>query len=148
MSSYNAITWRLISPQVARLAGITYRQLDWWIRTGLVTCENPAPGTGHERGFTVYDVIAIRAAGDLRKHGASMQAIRKAVDALRAEWDIADPLQTGKMIVIDARVYFAPTDDELWDVLRGQAAVKRFLYLDASELARDTIDRVKVLMAA
>lgn len=148
MNCDSFISWRLISPQVARLAGITYRQLDWWIRTGLVPCAEPGIGTGHERGFTVYDAIAIRAAADLRREGASLQAIRKAVDALRAKWEIDSPLNTGKLLVINGRVYFVVTDTELWDVINGQAVIKRFFKLDASELARDTIEKVTVLMAA
>jgi len=144
----NLITARLGVKNVAQLAGITYRQIDWWIQEGLVTCAEPSTGRGIERGFSVMDVIAIRAAANLRREGASLQAIRKAVNALRAKWEIDSPLHSGRMIVLNGRVYFVESNTDIWDVLKGQLASKRFFTLDASELARDTIERVELLMAA
>jgi len=144
----NLMSWRLGAGQVTQLAGITYRQLDWWIHTEIVQCADPAAGRGCDRGYSVYDLIAIRAAAGLRKEGASLQAIRKAVDALRAKWGIDSPLHSGRMLVINGRVYFVESNTDIWDVLRGQLASNRFFTLDASELARDTIERVTVIMAA
>lgn len=148
MTSYSYLDWRLRSKQVVKLAGITYRMLDYWIRTGLVQCVDPGRGTGTDRLFSMFDVIAVRAAANLRKDGASLQEIRKAVELLRSEWAISEPLHSGKLLVINSRVYYAASDAELWDVIRGQAAIKRLITLDAGELARDTLKRVEVLIAA
>ncbi|MHB1356197.1 MAG: MerR family transcriptional regulator [Anaerolineae bacterium] len=148
MASYVYLDWRLRSKQVIKLAEITYRQLDYWVSTGLVQCIEPGHGTGTDRLFSILDVIAVRAAAGLRKDGASLQEIRKAVELLRSEWSISEPLHSGKLLVINGRVYYAASEAEVWDVIRGQAAIKRLITLDAGELARDTIQKVGVLIAA
>lgn len=142
------IDWRLVSNQVAKLAGITERQLGYWVHTGFLKILEPGNGKGYNRYFSMLDVVAVRAAASLRRDGASLQTIRKAVDVLRSEWDIAEPLHSGLLLVINGRAYYAANDAELWDVIRGQAAVKRFITLDAGELARDTMLKVEALLAA
>jgi DNA-binding transcriptional MerR regulator len=42
--------------EVARLAGVTYRQLDYWLRIGAIQIEDPTPGTGRPRLFTEDEV--------------------------------------------------------------------------------------------
>lgn len=142
------VDWRLVSKQVAKLAGITERQLGYWIHTGLVKIIEPGHGKGYDRYFSMLDAVAVRAAASMRRDGASLQTIRKAVDVLRSEWAISEPLHSGKLLVINGRAYYAANDAELWDVIRGQQAVKRFITLDAGELARDTMLKVEVLLAA
>ena len=47
--------------QAAKAAGITYRQLDYWLRTGMITLEEgpETPGSGHRRRFTTAEVQAL-----------------------------------------------------------------------------------------
>lgn len=75
------------APEVCRLVGITYRQLDYWIRSGAITTTNfPFPGSGDWRLFTDDDVAELRLIADLRSLGFSLQAIRRnGPSALRAK---------------------------------------------------------------
>lgn len=47
--------------EVARLVGLSYRQLDWWIRTGKIeTSFNGMPGSGHSRRWSGDDVRRLK----------------------------------------------------------------------------------------
>jgi MerR HTH family regulatory protein len=50
------------SEETARLAGISYRQLDYWCREGALGPELQRPlGSGRRRRFTAQDLTALRA---------------------------------------------------------------------------------------
>lgn len=49
------------SPQACRITGITYRQLDYWIRTGVITPQVTADGSGSRRRFSILDLRALAA---------------------------------------------------------------------------------------
>src|SRR5207248_2773191 len=67
------------SPEVRRLAGCTYRELDYWTRSGLVTPSiRDAHGTGTQRLYSLQDAVTLRAIKALRNAGLSLQAIRRA----------------------------------------------------------------------
>lgn len=38
--------------EVARVSGVSYRQLDYWARTGLIEGQEDTPGTGNYRRWT------------------------------------------------------------------------------------------------
>jgi DNA-binding transcriptional MerR regulator len=48
------------SREVCEHVGVTYRQLDYWARTGLVTPSTPAAGQGTRRRFSAADVERVR----------------------------------------------------------------------------------------
>lgn len=41
--------------------GVTYRQLDYWCRTGVIALANPGNGSGSRREVTALEVDAIKA---------------------------------------------------------------------------------------
>lgn len=49
--------------QVAAMTGATYRQLDYWARTGRIPGQDPgaSTGSGHARAWTVQQVERARA---------------------------------------------------------------------------------------
>jgi DNA-binding transcriptional MerR regulator len=48
-------------PQVCTLVGITYRQLDYWARTGLLTPTiASAKGSGSKRRYSYHDVVELK----------------------------------------------------------------------------------------
>ena len=62
-------------PQVCELAGITYRQLDYWARVGLVRPSiTEAQGSGTQRRYSLADVAALKVVGQLRQ-GARLLSI-------------------------------------------------------------------------
>jgi DNA-binding transcriptional MerR regulator len=104
-------------PQVCKIVGITYRQLDHWDRTGL---KSPslmrANGSGSQRLYSYLDVLDLRIIKQLLDAGVTLQRARKAIDFLResgAELTSASLVlgATGSVLVRD--------DEELLDLLKG-----------------------------
>ena len=77
-------------PVACAAADITYRQLDYWARTGLVEPSvRPATGSGTQRLYGFRDILVLKVVKRLLDTGVSLQNIRTAVEHLRARaWRI------------------------------------------------------------
>ena len=104
----------------ARAAGISYRQLDYWARTGLVEPTiRGAAGSGSQRLYGFRDILVLKLVKRLLDTGISLQQIRTAVEQLR-ESGITDLAQT-TLMSDGATVYLCASSDEVMDLLsRGQ----------------------------
>ena len=72
-------------PTVCKIVGITYRQLDYWARTGLVSPSvRQAEGSGTQRLYSFDDVVQMRVVKRLLDTGVSLQRVRIAIDELRS----------------------------------------------------------------
>ena len=72
-------------PVACRAAGITYRQLDYWARTGLVEPSiRSAKGSGSQRLYSFRDILVLKVVKRLLDTGVSLQQIRTAVSALHS----------------------------------------------------------------
>ena len=75
-------------PQVCKIVGITYRQLDHWDRTGLKSPSlEQAKGSGTQRLYSYQDVVELRIIKQLLDAGVTLQRARKAIDFLRESGD-------------------------------------------------------------
>src|SRR5437870_12406964 len=71
-------------PDVCKLVGISYRQLDYWARTELLTPSiREAGGSGTQRLYSFQDLIQLRVIKQLLDTGVSLQKIRQAVGFLK-----------------------------------------------------------------
>lgn len=71
------------APEAVRIAGISYRQLDYWTRTGLITPSvNDAHGSGSQRLYSFQDLATLKVIKRLLDTGVSLQRVRKAVEHL------------------------------------------------------------------
>jgi DNA-binding transcriptional MerR regulator len=103
-------------------AGITYRQLDYWARTGLVEPSvRQATGSGSQRLYGFRDILVLRVVKRLLDTGISLQQIRKAVDFLRENGG-AD-LARITLVSDGASVYGCTSPDEVVDLLQGGQGV-------------------------
>src|SRR5919206_5254232 len=104
----------------ARAAGISYRQLDYWARTGLVEPTiRGAAGSGSQRLYGFRDILVLKLVKRLLDTGISLQQIRVAVNQLR-EAGISDLAQT-TLMSDGASVYLCTSNDEVIDLVsRGQ----------------------------
>jgi len=104
----------------ARAAGISYRQLDYWARTGLVEpTVRGAAGSGSQRLYGFRDILVLKLVKRLLDTGISLQQIRVAVDQLR-EAGIYDLAQT-TLMSDGASVYLCTSDEQVIDLVsRGQ----------------------------
>jgi len=106
--------------EAARVAAITYRQLDYWARTGLVEpTVRGASGSGSQRLYGYQDILVLKIVKSLLDAGVSLQQIRTAVEQLR-ELGISDLAQI-TLMSDGASVYLCTSDDEVIDLVhRGQ----------------------------
>ncbi|HEY8590559.1 MAG TPA: MerR family transcriptional regulator [Naasia sp.] len=104
----------------ARAAGISYRQLDYWARTGLVEPTiRGAAGSGSQRLYGFRDILVLKLVKRLLDTGISLQQIRTAIDQLR-EAGVSDLAQT-TLMSDGASVYLCTSNDEVIDLVsRGQ----------------------------
>ena len=109
-------------PIVCKAAGITYRQLDYWARTGLVepSVRNPS-GSGTQRLYSFRDILVLKVVKRLLDTGISLQQIRTAVMHLR-EHGVEDLAQI-TLMSDGASVYECTSDDEVIDLVRGGQGV-------------------------
>lgn len=102
------------------VAGITYRQLDYWARTGLVEpTVREASGSGTSRLYSFRDILVLRVVKGLLDAGVSLPNIRTAIATLR-ERGVAD-LAEITLMSDGTTVYECTSTDEILDLLkRGQ----------------------------
>jgi DNA-binding transcriptional MerR regulator len=109
-------------PVACSAAGITYRQLDYWARTGLVVPEvRGASGSGSQRLYSFRDILMLKVIKRLIDAGISLQQIRTAIDHLRAR-GVADLTQV-TLMSDGVSVFECTSDDEVIDLLRGGQGV-------------------------
>ena len=109
-------------PVAASAAQITYRQLDYWARTGLVEPTlRGAHGSGSQRLYSFRDILALSLVKRLLDTGVSLANIRTALGTLRAHGthDLA-----GLTLLSDGvTVYECSTDQQVIDLVRGGQGV-------------------------
>ena len=109
-------------PTACSAAGITYRQLDYWARTGLVEpTVREATGSGTSRLYSFRDILVLKIVKKLLDAGVSLQNIRSAVGALRDRG--VEQLAQTTLISDGTTVYECTSTDEMVDLLQGGQAV-------------------------
>lgn len=110
------------APQVCSLVGITYRQLDYWARTGLITPSvQTAQGSGTQRRYSFTDIVQLKVVKRLLDAGMSLNKIRSAMTILREQLASNNPLNDVTLLSDGATIFAAHSADEVVDVFqRGQ----------------------------
>jgi DNA-binding transcriptional MerR regulator len=109
-------------PTACSAAGISYRQLDYWARTGLVEPSvRPASGSGTQRLYSFRDILVLKVVKRLLDTGISLQQIRSAVEHLheRGSANLAEVT----LMSDGVSVYEFTSPDEVFDVLQGGQGV-------------------------
>jgi DNA-binding transcriptional MerR regulator len=109
-------------PTACTAAGITYRQLDYWARTGLVEPSvRAASGSGSQRLYGFRDILTLKVVKRLLDTGISLQQIRTAVAYLREQG--AGDIAQVTLMSDGATVYACTSPDEVVDLLQGGQGV-------------------------
>ena len=109
-------------PTACSAAGITYRQLDYWARTGLVEPSiRTAAGSGSQRLYSFTDILVLKVVKRLLDTGVSLQNIRTAVSHLRERG--VDDLAQITLMSDGASVYECTSADEVVDLVQGGQGV-------------------------
>ena len=103
-------------------AGISYRQLDYWARTGLVEPSvRSATGSGTSRLYGFRDILVLKIVKRLLDAGISLQNIRSAVTHLRNRGVVE--LESITLMSDGASIYECASPDEIVDLLAGGQGV-------------------------
>ncbi len=110
------------APQVCNLVGITYRQLDYWARTGLIKPSiQSAQGSGTQRRYSFIDIVQLKVVKKLLDAGMSLKKIRSAMEILREQLASNNPLNDVTLLSNGASIFAAHSADEVVDVFqKGQ----------------------------
>jgi DNA-binding transcriptional MerR regulator len=109
-------------PQVCALIGITYRQLDYWARTGLLRPSlAEAKGSGSKRLYSYRDLLELKVIKQLLDAGVSLKSARRAVDCLRR--DLGADLAAANLVLTGSDSVLARSNGEVVDLLAGGQGV-------------------------
>jgi DNA-binding transcriptional MerR regulator len=110
-------------PQVCKIVGITYRQLDYWARQGLITPSvADAKGSGSQRLYAYRDIVELKVIKQLLDGGVALQKARKAIEYLRA--NLGEDLASADLVLDGPNSLLVRTDAELIDLFRkGQGVL-------------------------
>ncbi|HET7481765.1 MAG TPA: MerR family transcriptional regulator [Actinomycetota bacterium] len=109
-------------PQACKIVDITYRQLDYWTRTGLVEpTVQAATGSGSQRLYSFNDLLQLKVIKSLTDAGASLQKVRQAIDFVRDNLD--DDWSRLTIATDGTKVYALTSEAEVLDLLRSGQGV-------------------------
>ena len=110
-------------PQVCKIVGITYRQLDYWARTDLIRPSiADARGSGTQRRYSYRDLLELKVIKSLLDAGVSLQLARKAIEYLRQ--NLGEDIGTASLVLNGPGSVLARSDGEVIDVMRkGQGVL-------------------------
>jgi DNA-binding transcriptional MerR regulator len=110
-------------PQVCKIVGITYRQLDYWARTDLLRPSLvDAAGSGSQRRYSYRDLVALKVIKSLLDAGLSLQTARKAIEYLRDH--LGEDLASASLVLDGNRSVLVRTGDDIVDIVRqGQGVL-------------------------
>ncbi len=118
----DSLTSGFSGPMVCRLTGVTYRQLDYWARTDLVTPSiRSAQGSGSKREYSYGDLLEVKVIKSLLSSGVALARARQAVECLRMS--LGANLSSSSLVLSDAGSVLARDEDALVDLLRGGQGV-------------------------
>jgi DNA-binding transcriptional MerR regulator len=108
------------SSEVAQIAGVSLRQLQWWDEQRVVSPRHE----GHKRLYLAQEVIEISLIAELRRKGFSLQKIRRVLEFLQKELGERLPeVLTGNSdlhLLTDGKsVYLEQNHEQIVDILKG-----------------------------
>jgi DNA-binding transcriptional MerR regulator len=111
-------------PEVCRVVGITYRQLDYWARTDLVRPSlADARGSGTQRRYSYQDLVRLKVVKSLLDAGVKLQAARAAIDYLRGDFG-ETKWETASLVLDGSNSVFVRDGEALVDLVRrGQGVL-------------------------
>jgi DNA-binding transcriptional MerR regulator len=108
-------------PEVTKIVGISYRQLDYWARTGLVRPSvKDAQGSGTQRLYSFQDLAMLKLIKRMLDSGVNLQQIRKAMITLK---DLKEPALGTTLVSDGNRIYQVESPEAVVDLLASGQGV-------------------------
>jgi len=110
-------------PQVCKIVGITYRQLDYWARTDLIRPSiADAKGSGTQRRYSYRDLVELKVIKNLLDAGVSLQLARRGIEYIRQ--NIGEDIASANLVMNGPHPVLARSDGEVIDLMRkGQGVL-------------------------
>jgi DNA-binding transcriptional MerR regulator len=124
------------SSEVARISGVSLRQLQWWDERNVVSPSQQ----GHRRVYLPEEVVEVSVIAALRRKGFSLQKIRRVLRFLQKEMGkrLADAVATGAdihLLTDGKNIYLEDQPDRIIDVMKN-ARQPMFLVCVTDQLKR------------
>src|SRR5579871_936352 len=108
------------SSEVARICGVSLRQLQWWAERHVVSPRQD----GHKRVYTPQEVVEVSVIAELRRKGFSLQKIRRVLRFLQRDMGkrLSDALANSSDIhlLTDGKsIYLEEAPNRIIDVLKN-----------------------------
>jgi DNA-binding transcriptional MerR regulator len=108
------------SADVARLSGVSLRQLQWWDEQKVVSPRHD----GHKRIYDMAEVVEVSVIAELRRKGFSLQKIRRVLRFLQKEMgkrlaDILAPESDIHLLTDGKHIYLEEDHARIVDVLKN-----------------------------
>lgn len=108
------------APAAVHAAGVTYRQLDYWARTQLVTPSvRPAGGCGTQRLYSRDDIVRLAVLRSLLELGLSLPMLREFLPVLMREGfvELTHGRWTVARLILDPYAVAASVDERLAEAI-------------------------------
>lgn len=130
---------------VARIVGVTARQLDYWADTGfIVPSIQEGAGRGKVRLYSFVDLVQVKVAKRLGDAGISLQKMRKAVATLRTYVPESDKPLAQFEFVSDGKEIYVAYDEERMVVITSK--IGQFYWrLKVGDIVNELVERVQSL---
>lgn len=108
------------SSEVARIARVSLRQLQWWDERHVVSPRHQ----GHRRMYTAEEVLEVTVIAELRKKGFSLQKLRRVLRYLQKDMDrrLSDVLagDANLHLLTDGKsIYLEDRQERVIDILKN-----------------------------
>ena len=108
------------SSDVARISGVSLRQLQWWDEQNVVSPRHD----GHKRVYLPTEVIEVTVIAELRRKGFSLQKIRRVLRYLQREMGkrLSDALSSDSemhLLTDGKSIYLEESRDRVIDLLKN-----------------------------
>ncbi len=124
------------STRTAEIAGITYRQLDYWAREDIVRPSlTKASGSGSRRLYSYRDLLELRVIKTLLDSGIKLQQVRKGLDYMRDQ--LGEDVTSANLVISGTSSVVVNTGEELIEILQNGQGVLNVLPLGG---VKDTVD--------
>lgn len=122
--------------RTAEIVGISYRQLDYWARTDLVTPSlAEARGSGSRRLYSYRDLLELKVIKTLLDAGIKLESVRKVFSYMRDQ--LGEDISAANLVISGSSSVLVRSGEELIDVVQQGQGVLNVLPLSG---VKDEID--------
>jgi len=109
--------------KTAEVVGISYRQLDYWARTDLVTPSlAEARGSGSRRLYSYRDLLELKVIKTLLDSGLKLESVRQVFSYMRE--NLGEDISSANLVISGRTSVLVRSGEELIDVLqKGQGVL-------------------------